>query len=425
MARRARAGLMVLVPLLLLPLGALAVAAAAGTDRDALLAFKAGVSDPTGKLLWWNDAVHFCRWPGVSCTAGRVTSLDVSGHGVTGKLSPAVGDLTHLKVLNLTDNVKKKSKDKRERKPSTKYSGLEWGKAPRSTSVLISRVHRSEPRSVGSAIEFRIEELAHEHRTRLQVTMKVEHQLALILKKLDEQSQGISETNRRLTGIHESVAELTAAKADFDHWRPKVDGQVVDLRDCIDNFRQQLDELKSSSPSATPHLDGPGSASLKVPGSAHLDPSSSKAAPGPFGHDDATHHRIDSPGVVYTLEPPPIYKLVVDRFDRDQFNHFIRQFFHVKQSGPVLDYITLFDDLMHQLLAHDPLVNPAILTSKFVDGLKPEIRAAVLLHRPKDLDTESSLAILQEDVLSGHVPREYKKLDSSYSSYSPKHTSKT
>ena len=45
---------MVLVLLLLLPLGALAVAAAAGTDRDALLAFKAGVSDPTGKLLWWN-----------------------------------------------------------------------------------------------------------------------------------------------------------------------------------------------------------------------------------------------------------------------------------------------------------------------------------------------------------------------------------
>ena len=49
----------------------------------------------------WNDTVHFCRWPGVSCTAGRVTSLDV---GVTGTLSPAVGDLTHLKVFNLTDN---------------------------------------------------------------------------------------------------------------------------------------------------------------------------------------------------------------------------------------------------------------------------------------------------------------------------------
>jgi hypothetical protein len=45
------------------------------------------------------------------------------------------------------------------------------------------------------AIEIQIEELAHEHRTRLQVTMKVEDQLALILTKLDEQSKRISETN--------------------------------------------------------------------------------------------------------------------------------------------------------------------------------------------------------------------------------------
>jgi hypothetical protein len=85
---------------------------------------------------------------------------------------------------------------------------------------------------------------------------------------------------------------------------------------------------------------------------------------------------------------------IVDRFDRDQFNHFIRQFFHVHQTGIVTDYITIFDELMHQLLAHDPLVNPAFLTNKFIDGLIPEIRSTVLLHRPKDLDITSSLAIL-------------------------------
>jgi hypothetical protein len=32
-------------------------------------------------------------------------------------------------------------------------------------------------------------------------------------------------------------------------------------------------------------------------------------------------------------------QLVVDRFDRDQFNHFIRQFFHVKQTASVTEYI--------------------------------------------------------------------------------------
>jgi hypothetical protein len=48
-------------------------------------------------------------------------------------------------------------------------------------------------------------------------------------------------------------------------------------------------------------------------------------------------------------------------------------FLHVKQTGSVVDYISQFDDLMHQLLAHDPLVNPVLLTGKFVDGLREGI----------------------------------------------------
>jgi hypothetical protein len=152
------------------------------------------------------------------------------------------------------------------------------------------------------AIEIQIEELAHEHHTLLQVTMKVEDQLALILTKLNEQS----ETNRHLTDVHDSMAELTTTKADFERWRPKVDDQVAYLHDCVNNLRQQLDKLKSSL--ATQQLDGLGSASLKVPRSAHLDPSSSKAAPRPIGHDVETHHRNNGSEVVYmtTHEPPPV-----------------------------------------------------------------------------------------------------------------------
>ncbi|XP_066361411.1 uncharacterized protein [Miscanthus floridulus] len=183
--------------------------------------------------------------------------------------------------------------------------------------------------------------------------MKVEDQLALILTKLDAQSKGISENNHCLHEVHESVAKLTAAKAEFERWRPKVDGQVADLRDCVDNLRQQLDELKSTSTPATPHHAHAGSASLKVPGSAHLVPSSSKVASRPLGHGDETHHRSDGSGVIYTLDPPPAN-----------------------------------------------------------DGLKPEIRAALLLHKPKDLDTASSLAILQEEILAGPVIRDFKKLNS-------------
>jgi hypothetical protein len=66
---------------------------------------------------------------------------------------------------------------------------------------------------------------------------------------------------------------------------------------------------------------------------------------------------------------------------------------------------------MHQLLAHDPLVNPTFLTGKFVDGLRDEICVVVMLHRPKDLDTASALAIWQEEVLLGRSPWVYKRLE--------------
>lgn len=41
-----------------------------------------------------------------------------------------------------------------------------------------------------------------------------------------------------------------------------------------------------------------------------------------------------------------------------------------------------FDDLLNKLLAHDPNVNPGIITDRFVDGLKPKFKAVVLLHHP-------------------------------------------
>ncbi|GJN25711.1 hypothetical protein PR202_gb13574 [Eleusine coracana subsp. coracana] len=75
------------------------------TDGDALLAFKARVTDPTGALASWNASTHFCRrWAGVTCTAGRVTSLDVSERRLTGTLSPSIGNLTYLSSLNLNQN---------------------------------------------------------------------------------------------------------------------------------------------------------------------------------------------------------------------------------------------------------------------------------------------------------------------------------
>ncbi|CAN1137310.1 LRR receptor-like serine/threonine-protein kinase EFR [Linum perenne] len=78
------------------------------TDRLALLEFRSRITgDPLGVLSSWNDSVHFCEWYGVSCSKrhhDRVTALNLSSHGLSGSISPHVGNLSFLKVFFLYNN---------------------------------------------------------------------------------------------------------------------------------------------------------------------------------------------------------------------------------------------------------------------------------------------------------------------------------
>ncbi|XP_060185018.1 putative receptor-like protein kinase At3g47110 isoform X2 [Lycium barbarum] len=77
------------------------------TDRQALLAIKAGITeDPYGTFTSWNDSVHFCKWTGITCghLHQRVTKLNLSSLNLIGTLSPYIGNLTFLTALNLELN---------------------------------------------------------------------------------------------------------------------------------------------------------------------------------------------------------------------------------------------------------------------------------------------------------------------------------
>uniref|UniRef100_A0ACD5XSB2 Uncharacterized protein n=1 Tax=Avena sativa TaxID=4498 RepID=A0ACD5XSB2_AVESA len=85
-------------------------AAPVADDRSALLAFLSGVSaDPGGALADWGRSPGFCNWTGVACGRGpagrrRVTQLVLSGHGIAGVISPALGRMSFLAVLDLSSN---------------------------------------------------------------------------------------------------------------------------------------------------------------------------------------------------------------------------------------------------------------------------------------------------------------------------------
>ncbi|KAJ0771373.1 putative protein kinase RLK-Pelle-LRR-XII-1 family [Helianthus annuus] len=78
------------------------------SDRLALLAIKSMIRDnPQGLMTSWNDSnTNFCQWEGVACGRRhqRVTFLDLSSGGLTGMLSPSIGNLSFLKMLLLYNN---------------------------------------------------------------------------------------------------------------------------------------------------------------------------------------------------------------------------------------------------------------------------------------------------------------------------------
>ncbi|OEL31414.1 MDIS1-interacting receptor like kinase 2 [Dichanthelium oligosanthes] len=79
-----------------------------GASRDetgSLLAFKAELTGHGSDVLAsWNSKTSFCGWEGVACGHGRVVALSLPSYGLTGTLSPAIGNLTSLRTLNLSSN---------------------------------------------------------------------------------------------------------------------------------------------------------------------------------------------------------------------------------------------------------------------------------------------------------------------------------
>ena len=74
----------------------------------------------------------------------------------------------------------------------------------------------------------------------------------------------------------------------------------------------------------------------------------------------------------------------------------MRQFLLLSQVGSVEEYTTNFDTLGHQILLADPNTHEVFFVERYIVGLCPDIRSAVVLHHPKDVDTASCLALLLE-----------------------------
>lgn len=86
--------------------------------------------------------------------------------------------------------------------------------------------------------------------------------------------------------------------------------------------------------------------------------------------------------------------MVSERFDRDQHEILLRKLHNIKQTSLVSDYVTSFTTLVDQLTSYAKSTDPLYFITRFVDGLRPEIYAVLIVQHPKTLDTACTLALL-------------------------------
>jgi hypothetical protein len=72
----------------------------------------------------------------------------------------------------------------------------------------------------------------------------------------------------------------------------------------------------------------------------------------------------------------------------------------LKQTTSVAEYHSDFEKLAHGILLYNPAYDDTYFVTRFLARLREEIRAPIALHRPRDVDTASALALLQEEELN-------------------------
>ena len=71
----------------------------------------------------------------------------------------------------------------------------------------------------------------------------------------------------------------------------------------------------------------------------------------------------------------------------------------IRQTSDVQEYYDRFESAMHKVLVHNKSLDDIFFVSKFLQGLNPEIRSAIVLHKPRTVDAALSLALMQASVL--------------------------
>lgn len=100
---------------------------------------------------------------------------------------------------------------------------------------------------------------------------------------------------------------------------------------------------------------------------------------------------------------------VHSKFGRDKYQEHLEELDGLVQMGSVEEYHSRFEELMHRVLVYNKGYDETYFVTKFVGGLKTEIKIAIKLHKPRTVDAALSLAKTQEELLNEAGKKGYSK----------------
>ena len=90
---------------------------------------------------------------------------------------------------------------------------------------------------------------------------------------------------------------------------------------------------------------------------------------------------------------------IESKFGKDLYHNSMLELLSIKQTSDVQDYYDRFQTVVHKVLVHNNQLDDVFFVSKFLQGLHPDIRVAIVLHKPRTVDVALSLALMQAEVL--------------------------
>ncbi|XP_037424582.1 uncharacterized protein LOC119289334 [Triticum dicoccoides] len=102
---------------------------------------------------------------------------------------------------------------------------------------------------------------------------------------------------------------------------------------------------------------------------------------------------------------------VFAKLNKHKYSRLIDVFFALRQDGSVDDYAHVFEEHMHKILVYNQSYDEIFFVNRFIDGLKPEIRAPVKLQHLGTVDLAYTFAQTQEALLAEDISRMTKKFE--------------